>query len=166
VASTDLRARISDNIPSTYALLAKDAGWTAVEDRYIKNEINKLWLKFSLTPISLDDVDAEDEIVRQYLADKTTIALAPRALDMIKEQTRSRNQQIDYSGGSNNLQGYDKAALFDEAIAEVRKRLIEEQPLVWEIMQGLTVVDVALVDVPATSNAGMLFDPVDRALLR
>jgi hypothetical protein len=30
----------------------------------------------------------------------------------------------------------------------------------------LTVVDIALVDVPATSNAGMLFDPVDRAVLR
>jgi hypothetical protein len=166
VPSTDLRERIKDNIPSTYALLATDAGWAAVEDRYIKNEINKLWLKFKLVPIDLDDIDVEDEIVRQYIADKTTIALAPRALDQIKEQTRSRNQQIDYSGGSNNLQGYDKAALFDEAIAEVRKRLIEEQPLVWEIMQALTVVDIALLDIPATSAAGMLIDPVERALLR
>jgi hypothetical protein len=108
----------------------------------------------------------EDEIIRQYIADKTTIALAPRALDLIKDQARSRNQQIDYSGGNNNTQTYDKAALFDEAIAEIRKRLIEEQPLVWDIMQGLTVVDITLLDIPATSSLGMLIDPVERALLR
>jgi hypothetical protein len=57
VTSTDLIDRIKDNIPSTYALMAQDAGWTAVEARYITNEINKLWLKFKLTPIALSDID-------------------------------------------------------------------------------------------------------------
>lgn len=166
MATADTRQRIKDNIPTTYDSLNVDGGWDNIEMRYIKNEINKLWLKFKLEPILFDDIDAQPEIIRQYIADKTTVALAPRGLDLIKEQTRSRNQQIDYSGGSNNLQGYDKAALFAEAIEEVRKHIIEEQPLVWEIMQASTTTDLALLDIPATSNAGMIIDPVERALLR